>query len=268
VNKARLNYWVDLATGLAFVLSAASGIVFLLPSSLADGQLRILGISYQAWNQLHTWSSFVMVAGALLHVALHWQWVVSMTKKTIRPATSAPIAIAQPTGGMLTRRRLLQLGALGLASGIAFVGFRALSDAAATPAAIDDGPDLLPSVGAVGATATPTDRPRSSATAQPTRQPGGSTTARPTVQPKESTAAQPTRQPGESTTEQSSCLACPKRVTYDRYPGRCRLYLDKDRDGYCDYSIPGSCNNTDLRAAPGSSTPNKRPGSTSPGSTF
>ena len=90
MNKARLNYWVDVATGLAFVLSAASGIVFLLPSSLADGQLRMLGVSYQAWNQLHTWSSLVMVAGALIHVALHWQWVVSMTKKTLRPAAVPP----------------------------------------------------------------------------------------------------------------------------------------------------------------------------------
>ena len=97
MNKARVNYWVDVATGLAFVMSAVSGIVFLLPSSLADGQLRMLGVSYQAWNQLHTWSSLIMVAGALIHVALHWQWVVSMTKKTLRPAASASTVIAQPS---------------------------------------------------------------------------------------------------------------------------------------------------------------------------
>ena len=268
MNKARLNYWVDVATGLAFVLSAASGIVFLLPSSLADGQVRMLGVSYQAWNQLHTWSSLVMVAGALIHVALHWQWVVSMTKKTLRPAAGAPTTIAQPAGGRLTRRRLLQLGGLGLAAGIASVGIRALSEAAATPATADDGSDSLPAVGAAGATATPTARVGASTTTQSTRQPEGSKTAQPTTQPKESTAAQPTRQPGGSTTGQSTCLACPKRISYDRYPGRCRLYVDKDRDGYCDYSIPGSCNNTDLKSAPGSSTPNKRPESTNPGSTF
>ena len=144
MSKAKLNYWVDMATGLAFVLSAVSGIVFLLPSSLANGQLHILSVSYQAWNQLHTWSSLVMVAGALLHVALHWQWVVSMTKKTLRPAASVPTAVGQPGVSTLTRRRLLQLGGLGLASGIAFVGFRALADATATPAAADDTPDPLP----------------------------------------------------------------------------------------------------------------------------
>jgi hypothetical protein len=221
-----------------------------------------------------------MVAGALVHVALHWQWVVSMTRKTLRPAAGSPTAITQPTGGALTRRRLLQLGGLGLASGIAFVGFRALFDATTMPAVADGSPDGLPAVGAAGAAATLTDRPGASATVQPTRQPGGSTTvrpttqppestkARPTSQPKELTAGQPTRQPGGSTTGQSTCLACPKRISYDRYPGRCRLYVDKDRDGYCDYSIPSSCSNTDLRNAPGSSTPSKRPGSTNPGGTF
>jgi hypothetical protein len=244
MNKARLNYWVDMATGLAFVLSAASGLAFLLPSSLSDGQLRILGISYQAWNQLHTWSSLVMVVGALLHLALHWQWVVSMTKKTLRGAVSSPNTITQPTGGALTRRRLLQLGGLGLASGIALVGFRALSDAAATPAVADDGTEPLPVAGAVDATATPSGRPKASAAAQPTRQPEGSTTG------------------------QSTCLACPRRISYDRYPGRCRLYVDKDRDGYCDYSIPGSCSSTDLRNAPGSSAPTRRPGSTEIDRTF
>ncbi len=96
MNKARVNYWVDVATGLAFVMSAVSGIVFLLPSSLADGQLRMLGVSYQAWNLLHTWSSLIMVAGALIHVALHWQWVVCMTKKTLRPAAGAPTAMRNP----------------------------------------------------------------------------------------------------------------------------------------------------------------------------
>jgi len=99
MNKARVNYWVDVATGLALVISAVSGIVLLLPSSLADGQLRMLGVSYQAWNQLHTWSSLLMVAGALVHVALHWQWVVSMTRKTLRPAAGSPSAIPRKRQG-------------------------------------------------------------------------------------------------------------------------------------------------------------------------
>ncbi|MHB1293722.1 MAG: hypothetical protein ACYC4R_01880 [Anaerolineae bacterium] len=33
-------------------------------------------------------------------------------------------------------------------------------------------------------------------------------------------------------------VSCPKGLTYDPYPGRCRLYVDEDGDGYCDRSVP------------------------------
>lgn len=29
----------------------------------------------------------------------------------------------------------------------------------------------------------------------------------------------------------------------DPYPGQCRHYLDRDGDGVCDYSVPGSGSN-------------------------
>ena len=31
MNKSKLNYWVDVCIGITFVMSAASGLVFLLP---------------------------------------------------------------------------------------------------------------------------------------------------------------------------------------------------------------------------------------------
>ena len=32
MNKAKLNYWLDAAIGVAFLLSATSGLVLLLPA--------------------------------------------------------------------------------------------------------------------------------------------------------------------------------------------------------------------------------------------
>jgi hypothetical protein len=75
VNKGTVNYWVDVAIGLAGVISAASGLVFLLPGDLTAG---ILGVSYQAWNSVHTWSSLALLAGVGAHLVLHWKWMVSM----------------------------------------------------------------------------------------------------------------------------------------------------------------------------------------------
>ena len=35
-------------------------------------------------------------------------------------------------------------------------------------------------------------------------------------------------------------VACPRGVRNDPYPGRCRLYRDRDGDGYCDLSVPSA----------------------------
>ena len=83
MKKTTMNYWVDLAIGVSFVSSAISGLVFVLPF---DATVEVLGISYQAWNSLHTWSSLALIAGVGAHLALHWKWMVSMTKRMLSPA--------------------------------------------------------------------------------------------------------------------------------------------------------------------------------------
>lgn len=50
---------------------------------------------------------------------------------------------------------------------------------------------------------------------------------------------------GGGSTPQQSCVACPRGLTNDPYPGRCRLYIDNDNDGFCDYSVAtAACNST------------------------
>lgn len=40
------------------------------------------------------------------------------------------------------------------------------------------------------------------------------------------------------------CVACPKGLINDPYPGQCHDYFDADNDGLCDYSIPYACNSS------------------------
>ncbi len=88
-NRAKINYVVDTAIAVAFVLLAASGLVFLLPSgwvSVSSGSApAVLGVSLASWRSVHDWSALVMFSGVVLHTALHWRWVVAMTKKTFAP---------------------------------------------------------------------------------------------------------------------------------------------------------------------------------------
>jgi hypothetical protein len=201
MQRSRTNYWVDVGNGLAGLVSAASGLVFLLPGDPTAG---ILGVSYQVWNSLHTWSSLAAIAGVVAHLALHWKWMVAMTRQTFSPAAqhaagqrqcgeqrqgfervpeSAPPAA---TGGGVSRRAFLALdGAATVVAGLMVAGYKAL-------------------------TGNPAEA--SSSSSQLTA------------------------------TDQGSGVACPRGLINDPYPGRCHFYVDSDGDGICDYSVPGSGN--------------------------
>lgn len=134
MKKATMDYWVDLAIGGAFVFSSISGLVFLLPGDAATG---ILGISYQVWNNLHTWSSLALIAGVGAHLALHWKWMVSMTKRMLslidrrEAAKAAPkLAPTEAKGTLMSRRTFLALGGTtAVATGLLVAG-KAVLDAA------------------------------------------------------------------------------------------------------------------------------------------
>jgi hypothetical protein len=90
VNKAKLNYWLDAVIGLAFLISGVTGLAFLLMGSGGyqggrnpNFQTALLGVSRDAWSDLHTLTSIVMIVGVLVHLVFHWRWIVCMTKKAL-----------------------------------------------------------------------------------------------------------------------------------------------------------------------------------------
>ena len=90
MNKARLNYVLDAVMGLAFLLSGMTGVAFLLMGSggylggrNAGYATALLGLSRGTWNDLHTWASVMMIVGIVVHVALHWKWIVCTTKRMV-----------------------------------------------------------------------------------------------------------------------------------------------------------------------------------------
>lgn len=112
MSKAMVNYIVDLAIGVAFVVASITGIVFLLPESWIaiseSGQPTMLGVSMAMWNTLHEWSALIMIGGAVLHVVLHWRWVTMMTRKAFRPpraAKASPHRVAAPVSSAVGDRR-------------------------------------------------------------------------------------------------------------------------------------------------------------------
>lgn len=165
---------------------------------------------------------------------------------------------------MLTRRRFLTalIPACALAfTGLAYVGYRRggcpLSDSGACEgpcaALIDANGDLfcdrlsgdrlsgdrlsgdrlaLPAVQAE-ALAPTSESPTQAATALPTAAPS----AQPTPPP---TPAAPSKQAAPPAAPARRNVACPFGLVNDRYPGRCRRYVDRNGNGFCDLSEPTS----------------------------
>ena len=91
-HRARINYVVDVAIGLGFLISAASGMILFFAGTSGGYQggrnpsyvTAVAGMSRELWKDLHTWSSIVMAVGALGHLLLHWNWLVCMTRNIFR----------------------------------------------------------------------------------------------------------------------------------------------------------------------------------------
>gem|GEM_PF-320837 len=99
-NRTLTNYVLDIVIAVAFVVATFTGILFLLPSSLigilGSGEPGMLGVSMATWNTLHEWSSLAMIGGAIVHVVLHWGWVVKMTKRAFGSRRPAPVRSTSP----------------------------------------------------------------------------------------------------------------------------------------------------------------------------
>ncbi len=90
MNKTKLNYLLDGVIGLGFAFSGVTGVAFLL---MGEGGYQggrnpgfatgLLGLSRGTWSDLHTWASLVMIAGVVVHIALHWRWIVCITARML-----------------------------------------------------------------------------------------------------------------------------------------------------------------------------------------
>ena len=103
-EKVRLNYALDAVIALAFIGAAVTGIVLLLAGSGGYQGGRnpgfdafILGTSRGTWRDLHNWVGLVLMAGVVVHLALHWNWIFCTTKRLLRPVPNRSREESCPT---------------------------------------------------------------------------------------------------------------------------------------------------------------------------
>jgi hypothetical protein len=223
-GRTRTYYLLDigLAAGFAVILISGLGMSTWLALPLPN---------YLAWKNWHVISSVATLALAALKIALHWRWVVTVAKRHIlapRPMTRPQLA-QSTTASQPTRREFLKLmgvvgaaAALGIASGLQALG-QSFAQVSAAPLDETAAPPDAPL-----ATPQPDDVSVNVSSASPSPTPLAVPQAAPTGIPQVIPTAQPTPIP----TAAQSCVArCPNRCSY---PGRCRRYVDTNRNKLCD----------------------------------
>jgi hypothetical protein len=92
-THTRNNWLVDAGLLTAGVTIALSSIYFLfLPTGgFRGGRNSYYGIQIlfdrHTWDDLHTWAGVALIAIAVIHLTLHWPWVVNMTRRTFNELT-------------------------------------------------------------------------------------------------------------------------------------------------------------------------------------
>ena len=79
MQRATVNYIIDLGLFISFLCVAVTGILKM------PGLVQTLGMNYKSLpfnviTPLHDFSGVVMTLLVLLHLVLHWGWIVGMTK--------------------------------------------------------------------------------------------------------------------------------------------------------------------------------------------
>jgi len=94
MKKATRNYIVDLVMFVLIIVEAISGFVIWIVFPRGGGYMGGRGSGLvtetsflrarDTWIALHNWAAVALVVVVVLHLILHWKWVVHMTKKLFK----------------------------------------------------------------------------------------------------------------------------------------------------------------------------------------
>jgi cytochrome b subunit of formate dehydrogenase len=87
MNKLKINYVVDFLAFISFVITALTGLALkiFLPSGVRQGRLQeFIETPKVTWLEIHDWAGILLVVLVIIHLILHWDWIVCMTKNVFK----------------------------------------------------------------------------------------------------------------------------------------------------------------------------------------
>ncbi len=83
MNKTLLNYIIDAGLAVTFLSVSLTGILK-FPRLLPALGIQHRSLPMYQISAIHDWSGIIMAALVLIHLALHWNWRVCMTKSFLK----------------------------------------------------------------------------------------------------------------------------------------------------------------------------------------
>ena len=86
MDQIKRNYWTDFVMFVLVAITTITGLVlfFILPSGRRSGLQTFLDIAKETWVDVHTWVGLIFIIVAVIHLILHWKWIITMTKNLFK----------------------------------------------------------------------------------------------------------------------------------------------------------------------------------------
>ncbi len=82
MNRTLINIVIDLIAALLFLGMLATGYLLRFPLPPGSNKTHVLwGLTRHEWGDIHFWISLGLLLIMLLHLALHWNWIVTVIGK-------------------------------------------------------------------------------------------------------------------------------------------------------------------------------------------
>jgi len=94
-NKGIINFWLGVILFLAGLCLAASGFIRWLVFGTSGYGYRggrglwgqpdfIFIFDRYTWGDIHRWLAIIFLCLVIIHLAIHWRWIITMTKNIFK----------------------------------------------------------------------------------------------------------------------------------------------------------------------------------------
>ncbi|MDO8842417.1 DUF4405 domain-containing protein [Methanocalculus sp.] len=82
MERRDILYYTDIGMLISFLLCSITGFIK-WPGLISKLNLSYQTVHYSTLTWIHDWSGLLLCLLAILHLAMHWRWLVAMTRKKL-----------------------------------------------------------------------------------------------------------------------------------------------------------------------------------------